>query len=52
MKAMPSHTTEQINATMKTLFTAEAISKGGCPGTIGTPDGLFNVMLAVDSNGE
>jgi organic hydroperoxide reductase OsmC/OhrA len=30
---------------MKTLFTAEAISKGGRPGTFQTPDGLLNVTL-------
>ena len=30
---------------MKTLFTAEAISKGGRSGTIETPDGLLNVTL-------
>ena len=30
---------------MKTLFTAEAISKGGRSGTLQTPDGLLNVTL-------
>ena len=30
---------------MKTLFTAEAISKGGRSGTIHTPDGLLDVTL-------
>jgi Ohr subfamily peroxiredoxin len=30
---------------MKTLFTAEAISKGGRSGTIEAPDGLLNVTL-------
>src|ERR1035437_6578168 len=30
---------------MKTLFTAEAISKGGRSGTIQTPDGLLNITL-------
>ncbi len=30
---------------MKTLFTAEAASKGGRSGTIHTPDGLLNVEL-------
>ena len=30
---------------MKTLFTAEAISKGGRSGAIRTPDGLLNVTL-------
>ena len=30
---------------MKTLFTAEAVSKGGRSGTIQTPDGLLNVTL-------
>src|ERR1043166_2925285 len=30
---------------MKTLFTSEAISKGGRSGTIQTPDGLLNVTL-------
>jgi len=30
---------------MKTLFTAEAIAKGGRSGTIKTPDGLLNVTL-------
>ena len=30
---------------MKTLFTAEAISKGGRSGNIKTPDGLLNVTL-------
>lgn len=30
---------------MKTLFTAEAISKGGRSGTIQTPDGLLEVTL-------
>lgn len=30
---------------MKTLFTAEAISRGGRSGTIQTPDGLLNVTL-------
>ena len=37
--------TEKIKAIMKTLFTAEAISKGGRSGTIQTPDGLLNVTL-------
>lgn len=30
---------------MKTLFTAEALSKGGRSGTIENPDGLLNVTL-------
>lgn len=30
---------------MKTLFTAEAISKGGRSGTVRAPDGLLNVTL-------
>jgi Ohr subfamily peroxiredoxin len=30
---------------MKTLFTAEAISKGGRSGTVQSPDGLLNVTL-------
>ncbi len=30
---------------MKTLFTAEAISKGGRSGSISNPDGLLNVTL-------
>lgn len=30
---------------MKTLFTAEALSKGGRSGTIKNPDGLLNVTL-------
>ena len=30
---------------MKTLFTAEAISKGGRPGSIRSSDGLLNVTL-------
>lgn len=30
---------------MKTLFTAEAISKGGRSGTIQTPDNLLNITL-------
>jgi len=30
---------------MKTLFTAEAVSRGGRSGTIQTPDGLLNVTL-------
>lgn len=30
---------------MKTLFTAEAVSKGGRSGTIQTPDALLNVTL-------
>src|ERR1017187_263442 len=30
---------------MKTLFTAEAVSKGGRSGTIQTPDRLLNVTL-------
>lgn len=30
---------------MKTLFTAEAVSKGGRSGSISTPDGLLNVQL-------
>ncbi len=30
---------------MKTLFTAEAISKGGRSGTVENPDGLLNVTL-------
>jgi len=37
--------TEQLNAILKTLFTAEAISKGGRSGTIHTPDGLLDVTL-------
>ena len=42
---LPDSATEGSNATMKTLFTAEAISKGGRPGTFQTPDGLLNVTL-------
>jgi Ohr subfamily peroxiredoxin len=34
-----------LNPIMKTLFTAEAISKGGRSGTIQTPDRLLNVTL-------
>ena len=34
-----------LNSFMKTLFTAEAISKGGRSGTIHTPDGLLDVTL-------
>jgi lipoyl-dependent peroxiredoxin len=34
---------------MKTLFTAEAVSKGGRPGTIQTPDRLLNVTLGNPS---
>ena len=30
---------------MKTLFTAEAVSKGGRSGTIETPDQLLNIPL-------
>ena len=30
---------------MKTLFTSEAVSKGGRSGSISTPDGLLNVTL-------
>jgi lipoyl-dependent peroxiredoxin len=30
---------------MKTLFTAESISKGGRSGTVKSPDGLLNVTL-------
>ena len=30
---------------MKTLFTAEAVSKGGRSGTLQTPDGLLDVTL-------
>jgi hypothetical protein len=30
---------------MKTLFTAEAISKGGRSGSIKSPDGLLNITL-------
>jgi osmotically inducible protein OsmC len=30
---------------MKTLFTSEAVSKGGRSGTIESPDGLLNVTL-------
>ena len=30
---------------MKTLFTAESISKGGRSGTVRSPDGLLNVTL-------
>lgn len=30
---------------MKTLFTAEAVSKGGRSGSISNPDGLLNVTL-------
>jgi organic hydroperoxide reductase OsmC/OhrA len=30
---------------LKTLFTAEAVSKGGRSGTIQTPDRLLNVTL-------
>jgi len=41
----PDGATERIHAIMKTLFTAEAISKGGRSGTIQTPDGLLNVTL-------
>ena len=38
-----AHNTPMV--TMKTLFTAEAISKGGRSGTLQTPDGLQNVTL-------
>ena len=34
-----------LNNFMKTLFTSEAISKGGRSGTIQTPDGLLNITL-------
>jgi osmotically inducible protein OsmC len=44
-KPLPDRPSEQLNAIMKTLFTAEAISKGGRSGTIETPDGLLNVTL-------
>ncbi len=30
---------------MKTLFTSEAVSKGGRSGTVASPDGLLNVTL-------
>lgn len=30
---------------MKTLFTAEAVSKGGRSGSIHTPDGMLNITL-------
>lgn len=30
---------------VKTLFTSEAISKGGRSGTLTSPDGLFNIAL-------
>jgi len=42
---LPDRMTGQIKTTMKTLFTAEAISKGGRSGIIQTPDGLLNVTL-------
>lgn len=35
----------QLNTTMKTLFTTEAISKGGRSGTIQTPDHLLDLAL-------
>jgi osmotically inducible protein OsmC len=35
----------QSERNMKTLFTAEAISKGGRSGSIETPDGLLNITL-------
>jgi organic hydroperoxide reductase OsmC/OhrA len=35
---------------MKTLFVAEAISKGGRSGTIHTPDGLLDVTLAPNQS--
>jgi osmotically inducible protein OsmC len=38
-----AHNTQIV--TMKTLFTAEAISKGGRSGNIKTPDGLLDVTL-------
>ena len=42
----PTHAAEHSKQIiMKTLFTAEAISKGGRSGTIQTPDGLLNVTL-------
>ena len=36
---------KQLNALMKTLFTAEAISKGGRSGTIRSPDQMLDVTL-------
>jgi len=36
---------------MKTLFTAEAISKGGRSGSIETPDGLLNTPLGNPLDG-
>ncbi|MEA3187985.1 MAG: lipoyl-dependent peroxiredoxin [Chthoniobacter sp.] len=35
----------RLKGTMKTLFTSEAISKGGRAGTISNPDGLLDVTL-------
>src|SRR6185436_1222127 len=40
-RSLPQYTT----VIMKTLFTAEAISKGGRSGTIESPDRLLNVTL-------
>ena len=40
-----SHSGAQHYFTMKTLFAAEAISKGGRSGTIEAPDRLLNVTL-------
>ena len=40
-----SHAAAPFNTTMKTLFTAEAISRGGRSGTIQSPDRLLDVTL-------
>lgn len=45
-KHLPGRATENLKKSiMKTLFTAEAISKGGRSGTIQSPDRLLNVTL-------
>ena len=41
----PGHATEHSIPLVKTLFTAEAISRGGRSGTIKTPDGMPIVTL-------
>lgn len=44
-EAFPQARDGEHNLILKTLFTAEAISKGGRSGTIKNPDGLLDVTL-------
>ena len=44
-RTVPAYYLAMNTLTMKTLFTAEAVSKGGRSGSVSNPDGLLNVTL-------